>query len=128
MLLEDLIKDQDIVCIQEHWLFNFDTGFLHKIVQANNNDYVIRCVDDIDPIPLYQRPRGFGGTATIWKKELFNKIQIQILPDGSDRVLPIVINCHPVPICLINVYLPCRGNHSEGEFQDSTHKHYRGPG
>ena len=42
MLLDDLIKDKDIVCIQEHWLFNFDTGFLHEIAQANNNDYVLR--------------------------------------------------------------------------------------
>ena len=48
----------DIICIQEHWLFNFEQNeadTIHPMYYA-----VLKRVDDIDPISPRQRPRGYG--------------------------------------------------------------------
>ena len=103
-----------MTAIQEHWLYRFEAIFLEKLCNDLDLDCTIRCCDDNDPIPLYQRPRGYGGTALIWKRQFSSLVSCP--PDGTARILPIVIQNDPRNLCLISVYLPSRGNHSESEY------------
>ena len=109
-----LLTSFDIIAIQEHWLFGFEQNYLQELCQRADKDCIVRCVDDSDPILQHQRPRGYGGVAIAFRKDLAKFISS--IPDGSNSVLPVLIKCTPRPICLINCYLPCRGNHSEAEF------------
>ena len=103
--LQQLLKHYDIVCIQEHWMFNFEK----KVLSEASSSHVCfaKSVDDEDPISPKQRPRGYGGLAiyipTKWAAEVR-------FANGSDHQLCAVTidlpGCH---ICIINCYLPCRG-------------------
>ena len=92
--------------MQEHWLYRFETVIAQQVF--DNSNYHIKCVDDLDPLPPIQPPRGRAGTAILWSKSLNNRITP--LPDGSDRVIAVEIDVKPRKICLINVYLPTRGS------------------
>ena len=78
-----------------------------------NMDCFIRSVDDDDPITQHQRP----GVAIAFKRDM-SKLCTSI-PDGTCAVQPINIQAAPRDLCIINVYLPCRGNHSESEFSSA---------
>ena len=103
--LQSLAKTHPIILLQEHWLYAFETTLAQQVY--GNSNYHIKCVDDIDPLPPTQAPRGRTGTAILWNKSLNHCISP--LPDGSDRVIAIEIKSKPRNICLINVYLPSRG-------------------
>ncbi|CAG2187165.1 unnamed protein product [Mytilus edulis] len=57
-----------VICLQEHWLFNFEQNLLGKSIQGIN--YKIRSVDDNNPISPIQKPRGYGGTAVVWSNKI----------------------------------------------------------
>jgi hypothetical protein len=56
----------DILCIQEHWLYNFQSGFMQESVE--DVMVAVKCVDDDDNISPLQRPRGKGGVAIFVEK------------------------------------------------------------
>ena len=90
-------------------------NYLQDLCDKNNTDFIIRSIDDGDPITLHQRPRGYGGIAVAYNNNLAK--HIQPLPDGNTAIQPIILNSVPRGILsIINVYLPCRGNHTEMEF------------
>ena len=72
---------------------------------------------DDDPITQHQRPRGYGGVAIAFKRDMSK--HCTSIPDGTCDVQPIIIQATPRDLCIINVYLPCRGNHSESEFSSA---------
>ena len=49
---------------------------------------------------------------------------IQVLPDGSDRLIALRINTANVPILLINTYLPTEGTHTGIKYHDITDEVY----
>jgi hypothetical protein len=51
-----------------------------------HNDYIGigKAVDSNDPIPPIQMPRGYGGVAILWKKELDSLITS--LKNGNERI------------------------------------------
>ena len=69
-------------------------------------DYPCKAVNTGEPIPPVQMPRGYGGTAIMWKHEIDHLIHV--LQDGGNR-----IQCAELrgenPLLLISVYMPCRG-------------------
>ena len=89
----------------------------------HNMDCFIRSVDDDDPITQHQRPRGYGGVAIAFKRDMSK--QCTSIPDGTCAVQPIIIQATPRDLCIINVYLPCRGNHSESESGLSNNREIR---
>jgi hypothetical protein len=96
----------DILCLQEHWLLNYEKNVLTSIFPDHN--FVIKCTDDNNPdLPMYRR-RGKAGTAVIWKKHLDHLIEP--LPDGSDRVQAISVALTVPPLLLINTYMPTMGS------------------
>ncbi|CAG2245770.1 unnamed protein product [Mytilus edulis] len=82
-----------------------------------NVSWSIKSVDDNNPIPPIQKPRGYGGVAILWKDSL-NHI-VEKVDDGSERIVCIKLNVKPRPILLICAYMPCRGTkHANEEFKD----------
>ena len=54
--LQSLAKTHPIILLQEHWLYAFETTLAQQVY--GNSNYHIKCVDDIDPLPPTQPPRG----------------------------------------------------------------------
>ncbi|CAC5398499.1 unnamed protein product [Mytilus coruscus] len=66
-----------------------------------------KAVDFKDPIPPTRMPRGHGGVAIVWKKQLDS--YITPLPDGNERIQFIEIRgAELLPVLF--VYLPCKGS------------------
>ncbi len=65
LYLDEIVKKADIICLQEHWLYNFEKKTLDNIDQFTA---FTRCIDDTVPISPVQRPRGYGGIAILIKK------------------------------------------------------------
>ncbi|CAG2201913.1 unnamed protein product [Mytilus edulis] len=85
--LSDLSKEQDIICLQEHWLWSFELQKLDEKLA----DYKIfgRSHDCNEPITNYQIPRGRAGVAIAWP-QTFDKV-ISKLDDGNERIIAIEI-------------------------------------
>lgn len=108
------IHSADIILIQEHWYFDCK---LEKLNETNNHyNGKGKAVDTGDPILPAQMPRGYGGTAILWKKEIDHLVKP--LPDGGNRIQCTEINSQD-PLLIISVYMPCRGlNDNIEEFID----------
>ena len=92
------------MCLQEHWLWSFEArdAILDKLP---NWECTARSVDDHNNISQINCPRGHGGVAVLWKKDL--QPFIQTLNEGNERILPITVSIpNTYPLCLISCYLP----------------------
>ena len=96
----------DIILLQEHWLWQFESDSIEDIFPSF--DCAIKCADDDDPIQNSARKRGRAGVATLWSKKFSHLVKTH--QDGSDRILIITIECSPLPLCIINTYLPSQGS------------------
>ena len=111
---------QQLIFLQEHFLFCYDKKELSEIFPSYEND--VKCIDDKDPIPPLFRPRGQAGTACLWSSDMSS--YVEILPDGSDRVQVIRLNFDQ-PIVIINTYMPAEGTHSNATYSgtlDEVHE------
>ena len=118
LFLETLLIQFEIVCIQEHWLYNFEKHKLELFCHEHGFDCFLKCSDDADPLSPLQHPRGKSGTGILWNKDISKNIER--LPDGSDKICAIMCNTSKYGlVCIINVYLPCRGyKNSDDRFAD----------
>ena len=91
----------DILCIQEHWLYNYENPSVKELIGGRNHQ--TKCVDDEDPISPYLRPKGIGGVMTVWSEDMDQ--HITQLPDGSSRVIVTQVG-KDKPVFLINTYMP----------------------
>ena len=104
MYFQKLCKEYDIVCIQDHWCYDFQSHEFGELGELSlNKDYSVRCSDQNDPISGFNLPRGKGGVAIFWPKPWSSRIKK--LSDGNERIIAIEIQGQ-VKICLINVYMP----------------------
>ena len=108
------MQNHDILLLQEHWLFNFELQKLNKIdpeILASG-----KSIDMNNPIPPTQKPRGFGGTAVLWKRK--HDHLVSSLPDGDHRIQAIQYQLSTYSLLIIAVYMPCRGStNADTEFQ-----------
>ncbi|MCG7875776.1 MAG: reverse transcriptase domain-containing protein [Candidatus Thiodiazotropha endolucinida] len=98
------MKSSDIILLQEHWLFKCQLQLLNEI----NEHYVAsgKSVDYYDPILPIQIPRGYGGVAILWNRNidhLVNELEL-----GNERIKCIELNIKK-PLLIVCVYLPCNG-------------------
>ena len=103
----ELLKKYDVLALQEHWLFNFQLPDIEKRFPSHSAHS--RAVDEDNPLPPTQKPRGFGGVATLYKKDL--NLKIKKLLYGGDRVAAIEV-CSTPPLCICSVYMPSRNSKS----------------
>ncbi len=65
-----------------------------------------RAVDEDNPLPPIQKPRGYGGTAIFYNK----KFKVTKLKDGNHRITCIeVTSKNKKPLIFISVYMPAKG-------------------
>jgi len=114
--VSSILKTIDILAIQEHWLFNFEQDKLSEYFPHHN--YTVKSNDDDDPISPLERKRGLGGVAILWKKTLDHSIEK--LSDGSNRILAVSLSTESGKICIISVYMPCKGKKDSSLLQQST--------
>ena len=68
----ELLNTYDILALQEHWLFNFQLPDIEKRFPTHSSHS--RAVDEDNPLPPTQKPRGFGGVAILYRKSISLKI------------------------------------------------------
>lgn len=115
-----LMRHCDILCLQEHWLLNYEKKLIAEIFPEF--EHSIKCTDDKHPDLPMQRRRGSGGTAIIWRKSIDHLIEV--IPDGSDRVLAAYISLSNLPLLIVNTYMPTMGckDPEYGETLDEVHE------
>ena len=105
--IQRLIKDYDIVFLQEHWLFDDAIGDLEDKLNKNNsnhsNDVSVYGVSGMEPnTMLCGRP--YGGVAFLWKRNL--KCHVIPVPTGSRRIACVDIVFNDIHVLMFNVYMP----------------------
>ncbi|CAG2253680.1 unnamed protein product [Mytilus edulis] len=103
--------DRNQISLEEHWLFKFEQDNIGELF--NKTSWTCKSVDENNPIPPTQKPRGYGGVAILWKQHLDHLVEK--INDGSERIICIKINVKPKPILLICAYMPCRGSKQANE-------------
>ena len=78
--LQELTKHHDVICTQEHWLFNYEKENLQRF---NDFSGLIKCIDDLDQISPFQRIRGYRGCGTLWNNKLNSKV-IPVQDEAKD--------------------------------------------
>ena len=113
-------NEMSSVCLQEHWLFHYDSSTMSILYPLHLNS--VKCVDDRNPIPPAFRPRGQAGTAFLWSDDIDEFVEV--LEDGSHRVQAIKLNIEN-PIVIINCYMPAEGTHTNDSYSatlDEVHE------
>ena len=97
--VKEILETNHLILLQETWLFHFENKLLNEIDSEICG--VGKSVDENNPISPIQKPRGYGGTAIIWKKGIDK--QIKSIPDGGNRILGIIINTQPRATLVLSV-------------------------
>jgi len=107
LAIADIFKCNDIILVQEHWLFQSQTDLLSEVHENINS--VGKGTDYNDPLLPTQLPRGFGGVGVLWKKELDPKVTV--LDDGGNRIQCLQLSNFKdnKGLVIVSVYMPCRG-------------------
>ena len=111
---EELSKTIDVVLVQEHWYFDCQLDRISTV--SDRYSGCGKAVDTGNPILPVQMPRGYGGVAILWSKELDHLVVK--LPDGGNRIQCIALHGKK-PLLLVSVYMPCKGlKGNEEEYKD----------
>ena len=109
-----LLKSYDVLAVQEHWLFSFQLSSFDK--QLTSDHSYSKAVDTDDPLLPTQKPRGYGGVAILYRKNMAFKIKKQV--HGDNRIIVIAIQSSP-PLCICNVYMSSRNSKGNSKADDS---------
>ena len=112
------MKQSHIIVVQEHWLYSYEKRNMSDFCAEQGFSVALKSVDDDDPLLPTCRPRGKGGVGFMWSRELDSLVEI--VHDGDSRMLVMLLRAQECSICMINVYMPCRGlSNSESDFRDT---------
>lgn len=113
--LHTLLQRDNIVCLQEHWLWEFESGGLDRMFPGY--DSAIRCNDTFEEkISNLLIPRGKGGVCTLWHSSLTPFIKR--LDVGNERIQAIQLSLKPSKVIVINVYMPTLETNSYRQYQE----------
>ena len=71
------MSKENIVCIQEHWLWEFESNILEQF--SDEYDFFVRCADTFEEKFSDQFvPRGRGGVCMLWHKSITKHIKIYL--------------------------------------------------
>ena len=102
--IQKLVKTTDVILLQEHWYFDCQLNKLNAV--SEDMIGTGKATDTGNPILPVQMPRGYGGTAILWQKEIDHLISP--ITDGGNRIQCVELQGKR-PILIISVYMPCRG-------------------
>jgi exonuclease III len=111
--INHLLRENNVILIQEHWLFQFQ---IHKLGEIAAEIYFEgKSVDIQNNINPSQQPRGYGGVAILWKKEIHHLIKPY--KDGNERIQCIEFkDNNQRSLLIVYVYLPTKGCHDLDEY------------
>ena len=108
--IRELCEGNDIVLLQETWLFKMDIPILNQI----NKDFYARGISSMmcEDSLLTGRPN--GGLAILWRKSLGSSCS-PIIYENEKRIMSLQLNLLDTKYLFVNVYLPfcCPDNHEE---------------
>ncbi|CAG2223523.1 unnamed protein product [Mytilus edulis] len=111
--LHSLDLSKSIVCLQEHFLWDFQIREIKNILPDMENH--TRCSDTNDPIDSFKLPKGKAGVSILWPNAWTNSIKK--LKDGNERVIAILITASQ-ELCIINAYMPTCNTDSQFEYTE----------
>ena len=115
--INKLFENNNLILLQEHWLFQFQLNLLGEICE--DICYEGKAVDLYNNIQPAQVPRGYGGTAILWKKEINHLIKV--IQDGNERLQCVeFLDNNYKPLLIISAYLPTKGCHDLEEFKENV--------
>ena len=104
--MENSLRECPIIALKEHWLNHFEQRELVEFCNETGFNVALKSVDDVYPLPSQCRPRGRGGIAMIWKKNIDQ--MVSPVSYGNDRVQGLVVNSVDGDLRLLNAYMRCR--------------------
>ena len=113
--LIELSKCEQIICIQEHWLHDYEQSTIENLIPIYST--FVRCWDINEKVTNFKARRGKGGVAIMWPKQWTQ--YIKRLDDGNERVIGIEVKASPNSVFIINVYMPTNETNSQSNF--NTH-------
>ena len=87
--INSILKNNDIILIQEHWLFHSQINIISDI--CNKINFAAKGVDIRDPLLPISLPRGYGGVAVLWNMNIDHLIRL--IPDGTEKIQCIELEC-----------------------------------
>ena len=101
--LKTLAEQCDILCIQEHWLHEFEC---ENFFETNfpNMKFTVKCAESE---VLFQRTVNKHGVAILWKQYL--NPYVKKLDDGNDKIIGITLQNKQDQYCIFNIYGPTQG-------------------
>lgn len=109
--IKDLCTFNDVILLQEHWLYNDELVLLNSI----DNDFIGCGVSAMNFNDRLVTGRPYGGVAVMWKKSM-SPICKPVIYDDECRIIGLEIaNSNGTIYHLLNVYLPyeCYDNYDE---------------
>ena len=104
--IDELLEGNHFIMLQEHWLFQNQINLLGEVAQ--NINFVGKGVDKYNQLEPKYLPRGYGGVAILWSKNVDHVVKP--LEDGKERIQAIEIKGkNEEYILLVSVYLPATG-------------------
>lgn len=111
--LVSLSSNNRIICLQEHFLWEFQKNFLFEIFP--NHDNHTRCHDSNEPLDGSKLPRGQSGVSILWPKSWNSNVKK--LTAGNERIIAITLSSN-YNLCIINAYLPTQDKDSVYEYSN----------
>ena len=109
--IRELCSDNDIILLQETWLYGFDAPLLGQI----SSEFVGRGVYFTKSDECILRGRPSGGLAVLWRKAIGTSCKIHIYEEES-RMMGLSVNINNYTCMIVNVYLPYCSPENHDEF------------
>ena len=110
--LIELSKSEPIICIQEHWLHDYEQSVMENLIP--NYSGSVQGWDINEKVTNFKARRGKGGVAIMWPKHWTQ--YIRQLDEGNERIIGIEVKGSPNSIFIINVYMLTKETNSQSIF------------
>ena len=109
--IQHVLDGYSFICMQEHWLYDFQFKDFHKIL-PNYSYYALSsmCSNELS------KGRGYGGTAILWRKDLFGSITP--IKSNSPRVCIVEFQTNVQFYIIMSIYMPTDELKHDNEFFD----------
>ena len=111
-VIKELLSINDIVFIQEHWLYNDQLHHLYNI----SDSHMCHASSGMEMDVIHQG-RPYGGCAIFWKKNLCKNVEM--LKSYNNRIVGVKLHYEDASLLLLNVYMPCNRGNDSHEFIDT---------
>ena len=112
--LIELARWEQIICIQEHWLNDYEKSAIENLVV--NYTAFVRCWDSNKRVTYFKARRENVGVAIMWPKSSVH--QVKRLDDGSERIIGTEVKGCKENIYIFCMYMPTFETKSLGNYRN----------